>query len=145
MMFVFEKTNEMCVDLLESQYKQVSSKENIEKTLLKNEAIGFNIKLTDEIIGFAMIRKYEEGGFFLWDYAIDYKYQNKKYGTNALKSFIKYLEEHYGANEVSTTYIYGNEIAAHVYENVGFVETDVVDEDDIHEVNMLLLVDNLKL
>ncbi len=92
-----------------------------------------------------MIRKYEDGGFFLWDYAIDYKYQNKKYGTNALKSFIKYLKENYSAKAVSTTYIYGNEIAAHVYEKVGFVETDVVDEDDIHEVNMLLLVDNLKL
>lgn len=122
MMFVFEKTNEMCVDLLESQYKQVSSKENIKKTLLKNEAIGFNIKLNDEIIGFAMIRKYEDGGFFLWDYAIDYKYQNKKYGTNALKSFIKYLKENYSAKAVSTTYIYGNEIAAHVYEKVALLK-----------------------
>ncbi len=28
--------------------------------------------------------------------------------------------------------------AKHVYEKVGFVETDVVDEPDCHEVNMLL-------
>lgn len=38
---------------------------------------------------------------------------------------------------MTTTYIWGNEHAKHVYEKVGFVETDVVDEDGIHEVNMI--------
>ena len=37
---------------------------------------------------------------------------------------------------ITTTYIYGNDHAKHIYEKVGFVETDVVDEPDCHEVNM---------
>ena len=41
---------------------------------------------------------------------------------------------------MSTTYIFGNTIAARVYEKVGFVTTDIVDEDEIHEVNMLLTI-----
>ena len=37
---------------------------------------------------------------------------------------------------MTTTYIWGNEQAKHVYEKVGFVETSVVDEPNCHEVNM---------
>lgn len=37
-----------------------------------------------------------------------------------------------------TTYIWGNHAARRLYERVGFVETDVVEEEDIHEVNMVL-------
>ncbi len=137
-MFNFEKTYEILIDLEETQYKQISSKENIKKALFLNKALGFNIKLDEKIIGFAMIRKYDEGCYFLWDYAIDYRFQNNHYGTNALKEFALFLKEKYNAKEMSTTYIVGNEVAAHIYEKVGFVVTDVVDEDDIHEVNMLL-------
>ena len=38
---------------------------------------------------------------------------------------------------MTTTYLFGNVHAKHVYEKVGFVETDVVDEDDIYEVNRI--------
>jgi diamine N-acetyltransferase len=48
------------------------------------------------------------------------------------------MKEKYGARCFTTTYIWGNEQAKRVYEKVGFVETDVVNEDGIHEVNMLM-------
>ena len=51
--------------------------------------------------------------------------------------FNEYMKTHHDAKEITTTYIYGNEHAKHVYEKVGFVETDVVDEPDCHEVNMV--------
>lgn len=38
---------------------------------------------------------------------------------------------------MSTTYLWGNTIAKHVYEKVGFEETDVVFEEDVHEVNLV--------
>jgi len=44
-------------------------------------------------IGFAMLRQYDKSGWFLWDYAIDYKYQNMKYGTRALKELIEIMKE----------------------------------------------------
>ena len=139
-MFESKNTKMMNVDLAEEQYKQISSKERINQALLLNKAIGFDIVLNDKIIGFAMLRKYDEGCYFLWDYAIDYKYQNKQYGTKALLELIEFFKVDYSLKEMSTTYIFGNMIATHVYEKVGFVTTSIVDEDDIHEVNMLLKI-----
>ena len=70
------------------------------------------------------------------DYAIDIKYQNKGYGTEALIELGNLLKTEYGVKRMTTTYIWGNEHAKHVYEKVGFIETDVVNEPDCHEVNM---------
>lgn len=139
-MFEFKNTKKLNISLTEEQYKQISSKEKIHQVLLSNQAIGFDIILDDNVIGFAMLRKYDDGCYFLWGYAIDYKYQNKQYGTRALLELIEYFKVNYSLKEMSTTYIFGNEIAAHVYEKIGFVTTDIVDEDDIHEVNMLLKI-----
>ena len=139
-MFEFKRAYKMNINLTEDQYKQISSKEKINQALLLNKAIGFDIVLNDEIVGFAMLRKYDECCYFLWDYAIDYKYQNKQYGTRALLDLIEYFKINYALKEMSTTYIFGNKIAAHVYEKVGFATTDIIDEDDVHEVNMLLVI-----
>ncbi len=115
-MFDFKITKEMNISLNDEQYKQISSKDNIRKTLELNKAIGFDIMNDNEIVGFAMLRKYDEGCYFLWDYAIDSKYQNKHYGSNALIELIEYFKSNYSLKEMSTTYIDGNSIAAHVYE-----------------------------
>jgi len=139
-MFEFRITKEMNIFLNDDQYKQISSKDNIRKTLELNKAIGFDIINDNEIVGFAMLRKYDDGCYFLWDYAIDCKYQNKQFGTKALMELIEYFKNNYSLKEMSTTYVVGNSIAAHVYEKIGFVTTDIVDEDDIHEANMLLTI-----
>ena len=83
-----------------------------------------------------MVRKFDEGSYFLWNYAIDYKYQNQNYGTLALLEFIRFMKESFRMSKMTTTYIYGNEHAKHIYEKLGFTETDIVDEDGCHEVNM---------
>ena len=70
-MFQFEITKMMNVTLKEDQQKQISSKSNIIKTLELGKAIGFDILKDNDIIGFAMLRKYDEGCYFLWDYVID--------------------------------------------------------------------------
>ena len=136
----FIKSGEMKVSVTGEQERQISSKDNIRKALLEDNVIGFDIYDDTVLIGFAMLRKYDEGCYFLWDYAIDKEYQNRHYGTKALKQLIEMMKNEYGLKEMSTTYIWGNEHARHVYESVGFRETDVVDEDGIHEVNMLYVV-----
>ena len=90
-----------------------------------------------DMIGFVLVRRFEEHEYFLWDYAIDVSYQNRHKGTKALIEFIDYMKIHHNAQRVTTTYVFGNEHAKHVYEKVGFVETSVVDEPDCHEVNMV--------
>lgn len=125
------------IELSDEQRKQLSSKEKIEVALKDKNIFSFNIYEQDNLIGFAMLRKYSDIGYFLWNYAIDIKYQNKGYGTKALLFLIEYFETKYNALELTTTYTFGNEIAKHVYEKIGFIETDIVDEDGIHEVNMI--------
>ena len=51
--------------------------------------------------------------------------------------YMLFMKDTYNMLEMTTTYIYGNEHAKHIYEKIGFVETDIVDEVDCHEVNMV--------
>ena len=65
--------------------------------------------------------------------------KNKGYGTKALIELGEKLKNEYGIKKMTTTYIWGNEHAKHVYKKVGFIETSVVDAPDCHEVNMKYL------
>ncbi len=132
----FIKSYEMKVSVLQEQEKQLSSKEKIRKAILEDNTIAFDIVQERKIIGFALLRKFDEGCYFLWDYAIDAEFQNRHYGTMALRELIQFMKAKYNMHTLTTTYIWGNQHAKHVYESVGFKETDVVDEDGIHEVNM---------
>lgn len=83
-----------------------------------------------------MLCPFEGNGFFLWNFAIDSAYQNQHYGQRALRELLAMLKQEHHAKVVTTTYTVGNDHAKYVYEKVGFWETDVVDGNGIHEVNM---------
>ena len=137
-MFRFVPSKEMKINILEEQKEELCTKETIIIACLSDGVMAFDIYLQDKIIGFAMFSNWEPHNYFLWNYAIDMYYQNKGYGSKALLELFTLMKNEYDAKEISTTYIYGNEHAKHVYEKVGFVETDVIDEPDCHEVNMLI-------
>ncbi|MBR5742692.1 MAG: GNAT family N-acetyltransferase [Clostridia bacterium] len=116
----------------------LSTKEDI-KTIIRDNpdtVMAFDIYDGADLIGFALVHRFEEGKYFLWEYAVDARHQNRHKGTRALTDFLAFMKTRFDAKEITTTYIYGNDHARHVYEKVGFVETDVVDEPDCHEVNM---------
>ena len=127
----------MKVTVLPDQEKQLSSKDKIASACLKEDVLAYDIYLQDLQIGFVMVQKFDEGSYFLWNYAIDYKYQNQNYGTVALREFIHFMKDTYDMSKMTTTYIWGNEQAKHLYEKIGFLETDIVDEVGCHEVNMV--------
>ena len=139
MRFVLSK--EMKITLTNDQQEHLCTKENIKIIALKKGVLTFDIYEYESLIGFAQLYEYEASCYFLWNYAIDINYQNKHLGTKALKELIIFLKNNYDLKEMTTTYIFGNDIAKHVYEKVGFVETDVVDEDGVHEVNMKYVVE----
>ena len=134
---LFKPSKMMKVNVLPEQENQLSTKEKIRVACTYEDVLAFDIYSNDLLIGFAMVRKFNTGEYFLWNYAIDCKYQNQNFGTLALVEFIDYMKKEFLMFKMTTTYIWGNEHAKHVYEKVGFVETDVVDEDGIHEVNMI--------
>lgn len=134
---LFKPSSRMKVEVLKEQEKQISSKEKIMLACTYENVMAFDIFLQDVIIGFMMVRKYEEGGYFLWNYAIDFKYQKQGLGSVALMEFISFMKQNHRMTKMTTTYTWGNEHAKHIYEKIGFVETDIVYENGIHEVNMM--------
>lgn len=138
----FIESKEMKVNLTLAQSKMLSTKEDI-KIIIKDNpdtVKAFDIYDNEELIGFVLVYEFEEKKYFLWEYAIDVKHQNKGKGTQAIIEFIDYMKKNFGALEMTTTYVYGNDVAKHVYEKVGFIETSVVDEPDCHEVNMVYYI-----
>ncbi len=135
----FVNSAEMKIELAPEQAGMLSTKENIKIIIRDNPdtVMAFDIMDEGSLIGFVLVHRFEDRKYFLWEYAIDISFQNQHKGTRALVEFINYLKTHYDAREITTTYVYGNDHAKHVYEKVGFMETDVVDEPDCHEVNMV--------
>ena len=135
----FIGSSEMKITLTPEQAEMLSTKETIREVIQKHPdtVLAFDIYDGEDLIGFVLVHRFEDRKYFLWDYAIDVRFQNQHKGTQALQEFIAFMKANYDAIAFTTTYVYGNEHAKHVYETVGFVETDVVDEPDCHEVNML--------
>lgn len=134
----FIPTTKFQLTLSEADRKQLSSSERIEQALIDPNILSYDIWDGDARVGFAMLCPFEGDGFFLWNFAIDSAYQNQHYGQRALRDLLLMLKQEYHAKVVTTTYTFGNGHAKHVYEKVGFRETDVVDENGIHEVNMVV-------
>lgn len=133
----FIPATEMKVEVSLEQQAFISTKEDIKICCSYKNVLAYDIFLGEELIGFAMIEMVTKRTFFLWDYAIDLKHQNQGHGTAALLELIDLLKKEYGIKRITTTYIWGNEQAKRAYEKAGFLETDVVDEPDCHEVNMM--------
>lgn len=133
----FIKSYEMKVSLSEAQQDMLSDKDVIKECIGYPTTVAFDIYDEETLIGFALLNKFDDGCYFLWDYAIDIKFQNKHYGTKALLELIKYMKANYGMHTMTTTYIYGNTHAKHIYERVGFLQTDEVNNEQCHEINMI--------
>lgn len=138
----FEKSKEIKVRVLPQQQEFVATEDMIAGSLQKENVIGYDIFDGEQLVGFAMLRKYEdedtgETCWFLWEYAVDAAQQGRGYGKKALLELIDLMRREFDMRVMTTTYIWGNEVAKSLYESVGFVETDVVDEPDCHEVNMI--------
>ena len=133
----FLQSDSIKITVFPEQEKQLSSKKKIAKNIKDQHVLAFDIYNYEQLIGFAMLRKFDAGSYFLWNFAIDCHFQNQHYGTRVLKELLTMMRVTYGMHTMTTTYKYGNEHAKRLYENVGFIQTDIVDEDSCHEVNMI--------
>ncbi len=89
-MFNFIKSKEMKISLLPEQEKMLSTKQDIIIIIKENPetVMAFDIYKDDTLVGFVLVYLFEDKKYFLWEYAIDIKYQNQGIGTNALIEFI---------------------------------------------------------
>ena len=129
------------ISLTPEELKEVGSIEKINKAFSFDNVLSFDIFNDDILVGFAQLREYDKSCYFLWHFGIDNRYQNKGVGTKVLIELIDYLKINYNLKEMTTTYLFGNEHAKHIYETVGFIETEIINEGDVHEVNMIYKLD----
>ena len=133
----FTPSSEIKVSVLPEQREWVGTPEMIGRAVQREDTVAFDIWDENQLVGFVLLRKFQEGEWFLWEYVFDCAMQRRGYGRKALGALIRLMQERYGLHSMTTTSIWGNTVAAHLYESLGFVETDVVDEPDCHEVNMI--------
>ena len=90
------------------------------------------------IVGTALVREFtdEPLGYDLQQFMIDRRYQNKGYGTKALRLLLEELrrENHYDHVELCVKK--ADSEAIHLYEKLGFVDSGYVDEDLPDSLNM---------
>lgn len=91
----------------------------------------FGIADNSKIIGVALVRDFTEEPFNydLQQFMIDQRFQNKGYGTEALRLILDFLkqEEKYAGVEVCVNR--EDAVALHVYEKAGFVDSGYIDDD----------------
>lgn len=133
----FYKSESFKITLSPDQEKQLSSKEEMQQSLKHPDVLAFDVYETKKLIGFVMLRQFDMGCYFLWNFAIDIRFQNQHYGTRVLQELLWLMKTDYGMHTMTTTYKFGNEPAKCLYEKLGFVQTDIVDEDGCQEVNMI--------
>ena len=134
---IFKPSDSIKIFLPPEQARQLSPREKIHAECRKEDTFAFDIYADDMLVGFVMLKQFEEGGYFLWNFAIDSRFQNKRYGTQALRELIAWLKAEHALHTMTTTYRYGNETAKRLYEKIGFVEVDTFCDGDYHEVNMI--------
>lgn len=138
-MIKFIKSNSIKIKLDKKDWDNIPSEKTISKVIEKENIFAFDIlNENNEVIGFTMLRKFEENSYFLWEFAIDKNFQGKGLGKKSLEELISFLRKEYNLKILTTTYIFGNEKAKKLYENLGFKEIGIIEEDGVHEVDMLL-------
>ena len=92
-----------------------------------------------QIIGAALVRDFKEEpvGYDLQQFLIDQRYQNRGYGTEALRLILEQLRQEGRFDHVEVCVKKADSEALHVYEKVGFVDSGYVDEDLPDCVNLI--------
>ena len=91
------------------------------------------------IIGTALVREFadEPLGYDLQQFLIDRKYQNRGYGSQALKLILDELRKENHYDHVELCVKKQDAEAIHLYEKLGFADSGYVDEDLPDALNMI--------
>lgn len=89
------------------------------------------IENEDELVGVALVKDMDEepACYDLQQFMIDQRFQNKGYGTEALRQIIEQLKKEAKYKCVEVCVNKADTSALRVYEKVGFVDTGYIDED----------------
>ena len=99
----------------------------------------FGIADDSQIVGVALVRDFTEEPFNydLQQFMIDGRFQNKGYGTEALRQILKLLKQEGRYHGVEVCVNREDTVAIHVYEKVGFVDSGYIDEELPNCLNLI--------
>ena len=99
----------------------------------------FGIAEDNQIVGVALVRDFtdESLGYDLQQFMIDQRFQNKGYGTEALRLILDLLKQEGRYNSVEVCVNREDTMALHVYEKVGFVDSGYIDDDLPNCLNLI--------
>ena len=115
----------------EGQEKYVSSL--AQAYVYRDQCQPFGIYNDDEMVGYVMvIYDYDIPEYDIWHMMIDEKHQGKGYGKAAIEQVLAYIKtKPFGdSNRVTLTCNMDNTKALALYQNIGFLETGVVDDEE---------------
>ncbi len=97
-----------------------------------NEARPFAIYNDDEVIGFIMLRCFEEErDAGIWRFMIAEEHQGKGYGRKAMECIIHMITKEGKFDTLGLDFVENNFVAKHLYESLGFKETGEVEDGSI--------------
>ena len=101
-------------------------------------AFPFAVYDDETVVGFIMMGYYEVKHYYtLWKLMIDYRYQGKGYGREALKLGTAFLKERFNVSEIYTGVLPENKVAKNLYRSFGFENTGLT-EFGMEEMRMVL-------
>ena len=109
---------------------------SIVQSVYENGWVVKAIEHEGELIGFTMFGWCEEEGFYeLCRFMIDIRYQNRGYGTQAIRMILDEMKSRFGCKEIFLSTGPGNVRAKHVYEKVGFrSEHRMLDDEELYKI-----------
>ncbi|HAM63569.1 MAG: hypothetical protein A2Y20_09865 [Firmicutes bacterium GWF2_51_9] len=119
----------------ENQLKFISSINRIQEGLKENECTGYLIREEENIVGFALVRRYDIDKLFIWNLVIDYENQGKGFGRKLVSEIIKEYSKD-GVSIFTTTCHTDNYDASLFFMKQGFIETSRVESSEVHERNL---------
>lgn len=117
----------------------ISNAESLAKAYVYSKtAYPFAVYDDETLVGFIMMGYYELKDYYtLWEFMIDYRYQNKGYGRQALNLGLDFVKDKFNPDSIYTGVAPGNSVAKGLYESVGFKDTGLV-ESGMEEMRMSL-------
>jgi len=135
-----------CLDLVAEDVPNTfvaTNQQSIGGAIMKPEAARpFAIFNGDEMVGFIMFdinfagymefrKNPENKAVYFWRFMIDQKHQGKGYGRAALKLGLDWVKETVRPDEIWTSEMPDNKIAAELYKSFGFEFTGDLDDDEL--------------
>lgn len=117
----------------------ISNAESLAKAYVYSKtAYPFAVYDDETLVGFIMMGYYELKDYYtLWEFMIDYRYQNKGYGRQALNLGLDFVKDKFNPDSIYTGVAPGNSVAKGLYESMGFKDTGLV-ENGMEEMRMSL-------